>query len=265
MADEKWYNDMDEGIHKNLETFDNAEALANAYVETKKLVGNSIRIPGEDAGEEAMKEYYDKIVAKAPNLMLKPDYDKEEQVSEFYQTLGRPEKAEGYELKSPEGQEIDQERLTQIQEMAFKSGLSKRQAVSFAKGMFEQEKTQSDTDAHTFEKDTNALKKEWGSAYDEKLDKSMAVLNKFFGDIFTKETIPAGFAIGLDKLSAQFGKEDVNFDPAKNTNTLTPEEANTAISEIYSNAKHAFFDISNPGHKQAMERMVALQQLANPE
>ena len=79
--------------HDSLNDFNDAAALAKSYVETKAMVGNSIRVPGPDAGEEAYQEYLNKIISHDPKLMMKPDFAEAEQSHEFFRTIGLPEES----------------------------------------------------------------------------------------------------------------------------------------------------------------------------
>ena len=53
--------------HSSLKEINDVAALAKSYVETKAMVGNSIRIPGPDAGDEARNEYIQKLINNDPN------------------------------------------------------------------------------------------------------------------------------------------------------------------------------------------------------
>jgi len=260
-----WYGDYDEGMHPTLEKFTTPQDLAKSYVEIKSKMGNSIGIPGKDAGEVDIKKFHDTLLEKAPGVMLKPDFDNKEQSEAFYKMSGRPEEAGKYEASVPEGYTPNEDRMKFLKEAAFEEGLSGKQFKNIMEKVHSEDFKLQQLQQGEMDKESDALKVEWGSAYDEKIDTVVSLSNKFFGEIFTKETVPPGFARGLDKISAQFSKEDLNeIQPAIKT-ILTPIEAQAKIGEIYGNSKHPFLNELDPLHESAIKRMVELQKLANPE
>lgn len=263
--EELWYKDYDADTHKSLEAFKTPQDLAKSYIETKSMVGNSIRVPGKDAGEDDTKAFYDKIVEKAPNLMLKPDLDNKEQSDEFYNMAGRPTESGKYEAVAPEGFEVNGDRDKLLKDIAFEAGLSGKQFKGVMEKVYAEDFKAQQIAQDEYVKNSDALKIEWGSAYDEKINTAMDLSNKFFGEIFKKETIPADFARGLDKLSSQFSKEDLNSAKPEQKVVVTPAEASQAIAEIYANPKHPYFNQMDILNESAQKRMVELQRYANPE
>ena len=88
-----WRDELPDDLKGNeaLSNFESIDQLAKSFVETKKFQGESIRIPGEDAGEDAIKEFNTKLLDKVPNLMPKPNLDSEDQAIEFFRSIGMPE------------------------------------------------------------------------------------------------------------------------------------------------------------------------------
>lgn len=92
----------------SLKDFKDVGGLAKSYVEAQKLIGSSIRLPREGAGED--------------------------ELSKFYNRLGRPEKIEGYEYKQSEDHpEILKEDYNSLREIGYKIGLTKTQFQELAK------------------------------------------------------------------------------------------------------------------------------------
>lgn len=265
MADEKWYAGIDESLHSSIESFEDVGALAKSYAETKKMVGDSIRVPGEDAGEEAIKAFNQKIMDKAPGLMLKPNLTEDGDNSEYYKMLGRPDDQKDYAAEAPDGTKMSDESLTAIKEASHKAGLSSAQYKQIVEALYADEAKGAETKQTSLDNSIDDLKKEWGNAYDDKLTKAVSLSKKFFGDVFDAETIPPEFAKGMDKLLSQMGKEAVNQDDDIKDGVMTPTDAKAKIAEIYANPKHPFLVQNDPQHQDALQQMLRLQRLADPE
>lgn len=260
-----WYQEFDESTHKSLEQFKTPEDLAKSYIETKSMVGNSIVLPGKDAGEDDQKKFHENLMSKVDGLMLKPNFDDQEQSDSFYKMAGKPDEATKYEADVPEGFTPNEDRAKLLKDIAFESGLSKKQYKGIMEKVYAADLKVQQSAKDEFTKESDALKLEWGSAYDTKIDTAVALSNQFFGELFTKETMPSKFAQGLDKLSAQFSKEDINITNPNEKTVMTPAEAQSAIREIYNNPKHPFFSEVTADNMLPRKRMVELNLLANPE
>lgn len=102
----EWMNVLPEDMRtdKNLLKFNDVSALAKSYGELSKMVGNSVRLPGEESTAE--------------------------EISSFYSKLGRPESIDGYELDKfelPEGLELTEDQVKSIKQVGFDNGLSGKQ------------------------------------------------------------------------------------------------------------------------------------------
>ena len=104
----------------SLKDFKDINALAKSYVSAQRMLGNSIRIPGEDASDEARKAFYDKI-STLPNIIK---FDENDPTSVFNR-LGRPETVDGYKLETAAS--IDPTITSTFLQEAHKAGLTNRQ------------------------------------------------------------------------------------------------------------------------------------------
>lgn len=68
----------------------------------------------------------------ADKVVIPGEKATEEELNAFYQKLGRPESADKYEIKLPEGQQLDEGFAKGFKETAFKSGLSPKQVAGLA-------------------------------------------------------------------------------------------------------------------------------------
>jgi len=145
---------------KNLEqaVSDLSAAAANA--------GNSLRIPGPDADEDALNKFYDKIQAKAPQLMRRPDSD--EAYQQVLRDLGMPEEASKYALPEVDGIKLADERIGELKAMAHEAGLTGKQFDGFMKSMLTKEAADLSATQTARESDIAQLRGEWGAAADQR-------------------------------------------------------------------------------------------------
>jgi len=100
-------------------------------------------------------------------IKLPKDFDEEGALDPIYDRLGRPESADKYEIKLPEGIPIDEARLSAFKEAAHKLGLNNKQAAALADldvqyTLQHLEKSNAE-EKQKQEAEYEALKKEWGS------------------------------------------------------------------------------------------------------
>lgn len=254
----------------SLASFEDIGSMAKSYIELKTYQGNSLHIPGEDAGDDQRKEFNSKLLDKVPGLMLRPGEDK--QTRDFYRSAGMPEKEDGYdapEIKElPNGIKPDDTGLTFFKKVAHEAGLNKDQFKIVMKAMVEQEMGINTTNSDNQKTDIAALNKEWGAAAEErnKAAKSIAEKTKAPDGMIKaleNDALPADFVAWLYSLSISIGGEGNahNANEGGTNSILTPDEAQIKIDEIYDNAKHPF----HKGDTKALKRMLDLVHLANPK
>jgi len=249
---QEWMNELPEELKGN-ETLGQYKSLDEAlkgFVETKSMLGNSIRIPSEHAGEEDRKAFLEKLTTKVPELMKRPDYED----AEFWATFGTPSDPSGYAI--PEGVELPDGSEEGLREIFLKAKLSKQQAEDMMKEMSARGSAIAGEQAVAAEAAEKALRAEWGAAYEERMKTIGALESKF--DLST----PQGrYEIAKALFS---GEAEVAGQGEGQSGAMTPAEAQARIDEIYANPKSAFRDKSHPGHRRAMDEMVKLVALANP-
>lgn len=244
-----------------LDQYDTQEAALQGLIDTKAVVGQSLRIPGDDASDDARNEFISKLITKVPNVMLKPDLDSEEQSANFYKTLGVPDAADKY--KMPDGVQVPPEAEAQFRESALSMNMTQGQ---FKTAITNMSKTMSESASEFDSKRdalTNKLRGEWGSAFDER----MAMAKKLHNENFKETTgvefddldpimLPGLFATAKAMLGEgnQFGDQHVDTDPV-----MTPLEAETKISEMMGNKDHPYWKPEDSGHKAAQAKMMQLQ------
>lgn len=268
-ATESWMDGIQSDELKGsdaLKQFESLDTLAQGYLDLKTYQGQSIRIPGDDASDEMRAEFNAKLLEKVPGLMNKPDFENAEQSHEFYRQIGMPEEAKDYGFPEIEGLEVDNERKEFLQGVAHEVGISKNQFNGLMQKALEHDAqlAQANKEAHTDE--MNALQSEWGHAFKERMDAAEAVRKTFF-DFIPAEELGTETLKAFHALSQQLGKEAVNLagQQQQQSSTMTPDDARAQIAEINRNKEHPYWNASDPGHKEAVDRMVKLMGYANPQ
>lgn len=241
--------------------------LARAFVDTKALVGSSIRPPGPDAAPEARKEFVERLQKVAPELVLVPNDEKQlaEVEESIFTRFGRPKEAKGYEL--PKDLELPQDRLEALRSEALAEGLTRRQFAARAKRAADAVAAENKvrTDAQT------VLKRELGAAYEERIGTAAAAAEKLGFPKVLVESVKAGH-VDLDTYKALaavakgFGEtRQVATQGAGGDGKLTPDEAKLQLAEL--RGRKEYWDASlNPTlHQQLKKRAIDLTKLAYPE
>lgn len=217
--------------------------------EVEKLVGaKGVIIPGEKATPE--------------------EWDR------FHNSLGRPEKPEGYKLSPIENLHPELKITPEVEggfkALAHKHGLTGKQADGLYKeyfGMVSQSLTKRDeksmADKHTAE---TALRTEWGGDYDANLNKSKRLIEKFgganareaFGELGNNPIVLKTIA----SIAKQFSED--GFIKGENVTNSEKTDAQRKINEINLNKQHPFW-VQGPGHTEAVQEMKRLMSTVHPE
>jgi hypothetical protein len=247
----------------SLKDFNDLPTLAKSYKETKAFVGSSIRPPGPDASPEARAEFYKKLITHAPDLVPLREGDAEAEKL-VWNKLGRPDKPEGYAFQVPAGVELNLDPLRQV---AIKTGMTKGQFNELAKAAV----VEAEGQKLSTQKDRDALKQEWGAAYETKLKNAAAVAQKMG---VPEEAVGAIMAGKLksnqlkiwDTVATAVGTEGsgpIGQKGGGGGEVLTPDEAQARFREVQ--AHPAYFNKSHPEHDALVEKGFALQRMLHPD
>jgi hypothetical protein len=246
---------------------DSAEKFFDQLKHHRSMLGQSVRIPSNDAGAEAMNEFYNKIQTKVPGLMRTPDPDDAEQVRNTFSKLGLPEKSDDYNVPTNSG--IDAETLGSYKALAHEAGLTKIQFAQFIGKLAERNAHANNERESAQSEDLAGLRGEWGQAFEQRAGICAKVAQRTGAPQQLCEAIEAGQADAktmkwLYDLSTQLGQgEGMNF-TGNDPSIESPTEVQGRIDDIMSNPQHPYWHSSHPSHKQAVDRMLELRrQLAS--
>lgn len=221
--------------------------LAKSYVHAQKAVGNNVAIPGKTATPE--------------------------ELSAFYQKLGRPEAPDKYDFgKDPDDLafKANDEVKSNYMKKAHEAGLSNRQASQlyqwYMGNMSSAAKSHEQQLKQTYDEGVKSLKTEWGDAFDQNVDLARAAVAEFGGEELQKLLDDTG--LGNDarviKAMANVGRgmtEDRLHTQGRNASFKhTPAEASAMIAQKQTDPEFmkAYQNNDHPGHAGAVAAMQEL-------
>lgn len=228
-------------------------SLAKGYVHAQKMVGaDKIVVPGNDASDEEMGAFYNK--------------------------LGRPEQPDGYEVPTENMPKIDIDKdvLGGFFEEAHRVGLSKQQAAALVRWQAQQ------TDSYLsdsiqqqelgLEEATSKMQKEFGGAYEQKMEMATTALKQFGGEELVEllNSTGLGNEPAVIKAFANVGKAIANDEiiggGGRQGFLMSPSEAKQAIAEKKKdpNFMKSYQERDATGHKDAVLEMQKLFATAYP-
>ncbi len=241
-------------------------------VDTKAHVGASIRVPGPDAPEADRKAFREKLRERVPELVEVPADPAKltpEAEAPVFERLGRPKEAKGYPslkdagVELADGVRVDEELL---RSQAHKLGLTRRQYVELARGVVAERAREVASRSEA----RQALRRELGEAFDDRLSAAAAVAKKFGAPEETVAAIkagnvPADYArqwIGVAKAVGQEGGE-LGGQGDGGGGRMTPAEAREQIDELRRNP--ALRDPRDPRHDDLVAKLHKLTGVAYPD
>tara|TARA_Y100000593_G_scaffold40145_1_gene77389 strand:+ start:1422 stop:2225 length:804 start_codon:yes stop_codon:yes gene_type:complete len=225
----------------SLKNFTDAGSLAKSYVHAQRMIGaDKIAIPGKSATPEEWRG--------------------------IYQKLGAPEKPEDYAFEG-----LDEAAEKQLRQSAFDAGLNQSQANKFVEHIKSRKQSESDSQNSFLEqstRDTEALlKKEYGQAYDHKMQAAAAAARQLLGnvDIMDNITLADGRQLGnvpeilkmFVNLSEMIGEDKLLGETTEMV--MTPAEAKRQQDEVR-RLDGPYWDSSHPEHKAYYEESLRLEE-----
>lgn len=266
MPDEpNWRDNLPDDLkdHASLKDVKDVGGLAKQFVDTLSAQGQMIRVPGPDAGDDALKAFHSKLAEKVPGLIPTPNPDDEEQMNALYKRLGRPDEPVGYE--HPEG--VDPTQYAEFAQLAHSLGLTKAQYNKMVAAVHEFGTKQQEAQAEAFVAAQRALKQEWGIVYEDNLQLVDAVMKgtgapKHMLELAADGKLDPEATKWLYNIAKQLGTEGINFQKDESTTRLAPAEALARANEIMNDTKGPYWDSAHPDHKRTIQQVVDLRRAA---
>jgi hypothetical protein len=224
---------------KALESIQDIPGLAKSYIHAQKMIGSDkIPVPNKYATDEDWQAVYNK--------------------------LGRPENPDAYEFNLKDNSNIDENALKGFKETAHKNGLLPKQAEAIMN--FYNDMTQNyieDLNSKSEQGRTNAeqvLKKEWGAAFDNKVQQASTIANKYMNEDFAHLTLSDGTKIGdhpdfikaFATIASDLGEDKLV--AAQGPQYMTPTEIDKQIASLQQDGS-AYWNKNHPGHALAVQEV----------
>ncbi len=207
----------------------------------------------------------------ADKLLRLPDFDKADkgELDQFYNKLGRPADISGYEIPVPQGISTDFADAAKVKfhELGFTALQAKELVAWNNEYLAGAQAKQQEAYAQTIAQENEALKKEWGAAYEQELGmaKNAAKALGIPAEQIDKLEGSLGFA-NLMKMMANIGRrigEDKYIDGgAASSGAMTPVGAQARIKQLQGDKEWTAKYLS--GNVQARAEMERLMQFAYP-
>jgi hypothetical protein len=231
---------------RSLQNFQNMNDFVKSYLHSQKLVGAD-KIP-------------------VPNKMATDD-----DWNEVYKRLGRPNSPDEYQYQLPEQNKLDDATLKAFSDQAHKLGLLPKQAqgiIDYYNGLAQQSEQSASMQQETARLEAETvLRKEYGPAYDNKVNAAKNLATNTLGAEFLRDTVlqdgsrlgdnpqvVKAFATLAEKLS-----ED-NLVQGDVASAMTIKEINDEISSL-TQPGSAYWNKTHINHKKAVEEVQRLYQL----
>jgi hypothetical protein len=260
-----WKDSLPEEIrsHKTLADVADVGSLAKQFIDAQAAMGTSIRIPGPEAGADALTNFHIKLAEKVPGLIPTPDPDNSDQMSALYARMGRPAEAIGYE--HPDG--VDPTQMGDFATLAHSLGLTKAQYKGMLTELVKHTQTRQETIDADFDLDIRKLKQEWGIVYEDNLQLVQSVMKGTgapteFMELAASNKLPATSLKWLHAIGKQLGSEGINFQKDESSTRLAPQEAKARAEEMMNDTKGPYWDGAHPQHAEYVKRYTDLMRAA---
>jgi len=248
---QSWFDGLPEGLRANptLQNFKTKDiaAVAESLVESQRLIGGSIRLPGEKDTPEDRAAKLDKI----------------------YGQLGRPATPEGYTIQAPSaesGVPWDATRAEAFKGVAHKLGLTQAQVEGLTAYDVQRSLAGQVDSTQAYNTCMETLDKEWGAASKQMLGLSRRTASTFFD----QETMAAIDSAGLAnnpnfvKALARMGKDLMEEGLIVGGREGMGDDGGIAslqaeLDKTMQDPKSAYWDRYNPNHDASVTRMESLR------
>ncbi len=261
-TNEDWRSSLPEDIRgaKAFDSVKDVSSLAKQFLDAQSHIGNSIRIPGEDAGQEAIDAFNQKLMNKT-NLMQKPETP--EDYDNVFKSMGKPDDGSGYVM--PEGVEGSYDHL---RDLAINANMTNKQFESLVGSVAKLDAAAMETQKAQQQESLDGVKKEWGAAFDRNTSQAVAALEATGAPESVIELAKTGNVDGqtlkwFHALSQKIGGGEGSNAVADNggNQVMTPAEASAQLTEIMENRNGPYWNTAHPRHKEIQAKAMGLRKL----
>ena len=235
----------------SLQNFTDAGQLAKSYIHAQRMVGaDKMPVPTNNFTDDDWKETFTK--------------------------LGVPSSPDKYEVNYNLQEGANDQPVKDFISHAHTLGLLPKQlqGVLDYYGNLEQtslDNAQKDQELNRVNNETS-LRKEFGLAYDKKLNQANDVFKNFFAEELAEVKLQDGTSIGnhpgfikaLATMSEKFSEDTISAGQESAGGLLTPQEAQKEVSKIMGDPKHPYWIKEHPNHDAAVKEVADLNGMIHP-
>jgi hypothetical protein len=251
---ENWRDNLPEELRENptLQKYNSVEDVAKATVEAQSMIGRSLRIPTEDEGPEARKEWLKDVTEKAPELIVRPENE-----DEFWQMAGVPETPDDYE--TPEN--LSPELVGELKKVGEGLKLTKSQFARFVEHYNTVNERQSDLQKQLQEEGDAALKEKWGYTSDRNENLVADIVEKFQDSDLKIQALDAPTKLLLANIAKQFNQDpQAGNQPSVGNDAVSPAEAAEQAENIRNRLIDEGRNINPAERDRLLKKLVQLQE-----
>ena len=233
----------------NIEKFTEIDALAKSYINATKMIGqDKIAIPNNNSTDD--------------------------QWSEVYAKLGRPESADKYALDiKSEVVNLDEGAIKSFAEQSHKLGLNNKQAqgiLEFYKNNMEGTAQQSKIDTETAQAQAEQqLRQEWGRDFEGKVKQAGALAKANINPEVLDMTLSNGTRLGdhpeiikgFAKIAGMMQEDKIVATESENAQSVNNIEEE--ISSIVNDRNGPYWNKQHPEHDKMVQQVYTLREMLN--
>lgn len=268
----EWTETLPESIREwdEVKNSKDAEGFWKQMTDMRSHLGQSIRIPSAEAGEDDVKAFHTKLMEKVPGLIPTPDTKNEDMMKSLFKKLGQPETPDKYTIPEMDtgGIDVDHTMTEAFKAIAHANGLSQTQFSNIVKAITKGNLESTAKLLESQKVDRVGLKSEWGVAFDDNMATAALAAEitgapKQLVDAMKASNVDSGTAKWLHGLATRLAGEGGSLKDLKSNteHKLTPSEAQRQINEIRNNPDHDYHHATRPGSKAAREYMSSLYRM----
>lgn len=222
-------------------------SFAKSYVEAQKSLGRALFLPEEN---------------------LKPE-ERQQKLNAVYDKLGRPKTHADYKVEVPEklppGIQWGEDRQGRVFQRLHAMGLNNEQVNGVVQTYFEE--AGMDVELLTPEGGSAALKEEWKGNYEANVGAAKKAMAKWGDEEFVAWGEHSGvfnfppFVKFMSKLGNEILREDTSKKNEGSSRMIDRDAAQERVSQILNNKEHPYHAKGRPGHQQAVDEMLRLNEI----
>jgi len=264
MSEEKWYSGLPEELHPQVEKFETVEDLAKGYANAESMIGNSVRIPSEDAEEGQWTQFKEKLRG-VPGITMMPGQDDADGWNDLYSKMGKPSQANEYG--------IDDQGFA---ELAHRTNLTTQQAQELYQAYTYDATQRNEQRQLEMTRLMDELKTEWGPAFEKNGQRAAQAVDYLDRKIKAEGQLSQALrepGVGdnpllikaLSAIGEMLGEKQIAAKDTSNVFNIAPAEARERANAIIGDMTDAYHNVSHPNHKSRVDHVQRLMEIAHPE